>query len=92
MTKGPLYSENGAFLRMIDVDEARDLIVSKAAESRYSGYRNHCTEIHLVPAVEVEERPLLHFPVGRQPVYREHMEYGRPWTFRRVWKAAQVPA
>ena len=82
-----LLRSSGEFLRLIDHDEARKLVSAELAFSRRSRKAGTLTEVHLK-----EERPLLHFPIGRQPVYREHMEYGRPWTFRRVWKAAQVTA
>lgn len=86
-----LYGRNGALLRVIDDDEARNLIVSGQAESKRSGRSSQRLEIHLL-----EERPLLHFPIGQQPVYREYLEHGRsgqgPWTFRRAWKAQAVTA
>ena len=87
-----LYGRNGEFLRIITNDEARELIVSDQAESRL--ITRTISDIHLHARLEIIEKPLLHFPVERQPVYREYLENGQsgqgPWMFRRVWKAAQA--
>ena len=82
-----LLRSSGEFLRLIDQDEARDLVCGNFAHSKRTRRTGRVTELQLK-----EERPLLHFPIGRQPVYREHLENGRPWTFRRAWKAAEVTA